>query len=244
MEHWQLEQMQGLPLEIKIQKALLRIREWYEYWNGNVYVSYSGGKDSIVLLHLIRSIYTDVPAVFVNTGLEFPELVQSVRDTKNVIWLKPSMSFEKVVKKYGYPVISKQQASAIYKLRNHNLTDTYRNKLLYGDERGIAGKLSDKWHYLKYAPFKISDACCAVMKKRPLDKYTKETGRMPFVGELAAENQGRKLVYLRTGCNAFNNAKPRSKPLGPWLDDNIWQYINIYDLSYPSVYDIGESRTG
>lgn len=64
MEKWQLNQMQNLPLEVKIQKSLLRIREWYEYYDGKVYVAYSGGKDSIVLLHLVRSIYPEVEGVF------------------------------------------------------------------------------------------------------------------------------------------------------------------------------------
>ena len=45
-QDWELRQMQSLPLEAKIAKSQLRIREWYDYWNGQVYVSFSGGKDS------------------------------------------------------------------------------------------------------------------------------------------------------------------------------------------------------
>lgn len=66
---YDLAQMQSLPLEAKILMAKRRIQEWYDYWDGGVYVSFSGGKDSTVLLHLVRSIYPDVQAVFVNTGL-------------------------------------------------------------------------------------------------------------------------------------------------------------------------------
>ena len=39
MELWELKQKQSLPLEAKIAMTLRRIREWYEYWDGNVYVS-------------------------------------------------------------------------------------------------------------------------------------------------------------------------------------------------------------
>ena len=74
MQLYELRQMQSLPLELKILKTQLRIREWYEHWDGDVCVSFSGGKDSSVLLHLVRSMYPDVPAVFVDTGLEFPEI--------------------------------------------------------------------------------------------------------------------------------------------------------------------------
>lgn len=48
MELWQLQQAQELPLELKIIKSQQRIREWYEHWRGDVYVSFSGGKDSTV----------------------------------------------------------------------------------------------------------------------------------------------------------------------------------------------------
>lgn len=61
--------MQRLPLEIKIAKSLQRIREWYEYWEGNVHVTVSGGKDSTVLLHLVRSLYPHVPAVYIDCSL-------------------------------------------------------------------------------------------------------------------------------------------------------------------------------
>lgn len=55
---WELAQMQSLPLEAKITMTKNRIRQWYEYYNGDVYVSFSGGKDSTVLLHIARSINT------------------------------------------------------------------------------------------------------------------------------------------------------------------------------------------
>jgi len=84
---WELKERLKLPLEIKINMSIQRIIQWYEYYNGNVYISFSGGKDSTVLNHLVRSIYPNVPAVFSNTGLEFPEIVSFVRETDNVIWV-------------------------------------------------------------------------------------------------------------------------------------------------------------
>ena len=56
-----------------------RIREWYNHWDGDVYVSFSGGKDSTVLAHLVHDIYPDVPLVFSNTGLEYPEIQNFAR---------------------------------------------------------------------------------------------------------------------------------------------------------------------
>lgn len=89
LEYWQLRQRQGQPLEIKEQMTATRIKAYYEKLNGNVYVSFSGGKDSTVLLHQVRRIYPNVPAVFVDTGLEYPEIRDFVKTIDNVVWLKP-----------------------------------------------------------------------------------------------------------------------------------------------------------
>ena len=64
--------MQSWDLDKKIQVTQTRIIEWYEYFQGKVYVSFSGGKDSTVLLDIVRHIYPDVLAVYIDTGLEYP----------------------------------------------------------------------------------------------------------------------------------------------------------------------------
>ena len=81
----ELKIRQALPLEAKIRMTEIRIREWVnEYGIDGVYVSFSGGKDSTVLLHIARQIYPDIKAVFVDTGLEYPEIRQFVKTFDNV----------------------------------------------------------------------------------------------------------------------------------------------------------------
>ena len=79
-----LKIMQSWSLERKIQVTQTRIMEWYIRNNGKVYVSFSGGKDSTVLLDLARRIYPDIQVVYVDTGLEYPEIKQFVRSKENV----------------------------------------------------------------------------------------------------------------------------------------------------------------
>jgi len=111
----ELQQYQSLPLQSKINMTQQRIKAWVEhYGEDGVYVSFSGGKDSTVLLYLVRELYPNVPAVFVDTGLEYPEIRQFVKTFRNVTWLKPKKTFKQVIKEYGYPFIGKEVSEKAY----------------------------------------------------------------------------------------------------------------------------------
>lgn len=135
-----LAQMQSLPLEAKITMTKLRIQQWYDHWLGEVYVAFSGGKDSTVLKHIVDSMYKDVPALFVNTGLEYPEIQRFVKDIKDgkypcfnsdVEIVRPEMRFDEVLKTHGYPVIGKRQAEAIELGRKNLQQNKYSIRLRY-----------------------------------------------------------------------------------------------------------------
>ena len=119
-ELWELQQLQALPLKVKVQKTRQRIREWVdEYGENGVYVSVSGGKDSTVLLDIVRKDYPNVKAAFVDTGLEYPEIREFVKGYDNVDWLKPKMNFKQVIEKYGYPFISKEVSECVEGARKY-----------------------------------------------------------------------------------------------------------------------------
>ena len=106
--------MQSLPLSAKVRMTEVRIREWVdEYGEDGVYVSFSGGKDSTVLLNIARNLYPSIKAVFVDTGLEYPEIREFVKSFDNVDWLRPKMNFRQVIEKYGYPFISKEVSECV-----------------------------------------------------------------------------------------------------------------------------------
>ena len=110
--------MQSYPLDMKIALTRNRIYEWVnQFGEENVVVSFSGGKDSTVLLHLVRTYFPDVKAVFSNTGLEYPEIQRFVKSFDNVDIVTPKMRFDEVISTYGYPLISKEVAEAIYYAR-------------------------------------------------------------------------------------------------------------------------------
>lgn len=239
-EPYELKQMQSLHLEAKIRMSQMRIRDWYDHWDGQVYISFSGGKDSTVLKHLVETtpgVY-NVPSVFVDTGLEYPEVRKFATERADVV-LRPEMRFDEVIKKHGYPVISKNVANTIEGARrNPDSTRMMRMNGGYGGRKdGKPSKFDmQQWKFLLDAPFKISDKCCDIMKKKPVKKYGKVTGRKPYIGILAEESVNRKREWMRNGCNAYDTGDPSSRPLSFWTEQDILQYIQKFDLEYASVY--------
>ena len=233
---------QSLPLIDKILLTKHRLREFYNKYHGNIYISFSGGKDSTVLLDIARQEYPNIEAVFVDTGLEYPEIKEFVRTIKNVTWIKPEMTFNKVIEKYGYPLISKEQSQYINEAK-HTKSDIVRNTRLNGNKWGM-GKVSDKWKFLIDAPFEISHNCCNVMKKRPLKKYEKISNKYPVIGIMAEESILRKKDIEKNGCNMFDVKRPISRPLSFWVESDIWDYIKTYNINYSKIYDMGYKRTG
>ena len=220
-----------------------------EEYPGQVYVSFSGGKDSTVLKHIVDSMYDDVPALFVNTGLEYTEIQKFAMSQPNVVTMRPEMSFVDVLKTYGYPVASKEIAQMVREARiglaRGDGSYSYRIQKLKGelkDKNGNPSKFNKKkWGFLLDAPFDISEQCCKVMKKNPAKKYELETGRKPIIGTMATESTIRRQRWILYGCNAFGDRKrPSSNPLSFWTEQDILHYIRDYNVPYCPVY--GELR--
>ena len=246
LQPYELKQKQALPLEAKIIMSRKRIRDWYEHWQGMVYASVSGGLDSAVMYHLIHTQYPDVPGIFVNTTMEFPEIVRFVHTLPNVTCLTTEKTPAQVFREYGYPVVSKEVSRSIYYARRGSrwALNRFDGQRPDGSPSPWYARRYMKWKHLLYVDFAISDMCCHEMKLQPLAKIEKE--RKPFIGSLAEESARRRMAYLSTGCNAYASRKPRSMPLGFWTHQDILHYIRDTGIPYArEIYgEIIEDRQG
>lgn len=253
--------MKYQPYEMKPNFSMYRVYEWHTYWNGAVYVSFSGGLDSTVLAYIVCQAYRKygldgkIPLVYVDTGTEYPEIREFVEFYTQ--WLRekfpeldieketlhPKHSFKWVCENKGFPITSKDTAGKIRKLRHGRLSDRYRNYLLNGDERGKFGMLAKKWQWAintEKMPADISEYCCEVMKKQPFKEYVKRTGRQPFIGITQDESFRRENQYNHTGRNVYDGRTIKSQPLGFWPKGEIIRYVAENEIPICSVY--GEAK--
>lgn len=275
----ELSALQALPLEVKIEKTRQRIREWVDrYGVEGVYVSFSGGKDSTVLVDIIDKMggYTDIPLVYVDTGLEYPEIREFVKGYGDrVTWLRPHKNFKQVIQDHGYPFISKEVSkivnggrefyrAAVEKYGTEDWEElakkfdgmpcksiknlytfaqftgylTLDNKIKVGAPKEEYSNFSNKsrWRFLVESDFKISNACCQVMKKSPAARYTNETGRHGMTAMMAAESKLRTVQWKTNGCNGFDMKKPISNPMAFWTEQDVLLYIKKFGVEICSVY--------
>ena len=234
-----------------------KLDEWYTAWGGQCYVSFSGGKDSTVLAYLAarylasyRTPIWPLNLVFVNTGLEYPEIQKFVNEyadwlrrefprvTVNLHRLRPKMNIRQVVTKYGYSIVSKEVSAYIGNARiNPDGKSAQRLRGEYMDKNGNKSPYNcEQWAFLLPAPFLISDSCCKVMKKRPMHKYKHETGSVPTTAIMAEESRLRMIKWTATGCNAFEGKRPMGKPMSFWTEQDVLRFIVERGLPYASVY--------
>jgi len=242
LEKQKFLQRQAMPLEDKITLSLRRIKDWINHWDGEVYVAFSGGRDSTVLADLVRQVDKYVPLVFSDTGLEIPEIrnfVKKIALTRNVVRVRPKKSFKRVIEEDGFALVSKKVAKQLRVLkgprtdRNARMYDLYDTGKSADGRVGTAWKLPKKWRHLIDADIKISDKCCDHLKKEPLNTYAKESGRKPITGMMAAEGGARSTL---TQCNMFDGKNAKSNPMLFWTQQDIEDYIKLRNLEICEVY--------
>ena len=227
-------------LNQKIFSAMTIISQFYELNDGKVHVSYSGGMDSTVLLHISRRVKKDIKALHLDTMQEYKGVKEQVRRTSNVVIIKPEMTFTQVVNKFGYPVISKRIARMIYD-RQHPTEENKRTREL-NDQKffdGDKGKVrnsfyfSDKHRYLLDTNIPITHKCCNITKEKPLIKYRKQNKEGAIIGMLADESSNRKRELNGKCINTKSNT---CNPFKGWSKQDVLEYAYVYKLRFASEY--------
>lgn len=225
------------PFNYKLILAKTRIKAaMMTYGVDNCYISFSGGKDSAVLSHLVLSMGYKLEHVFSNTRLEYPGCVKFTHEwcKKNGVKLTtitPDVRPHEVWKKYGYPMFSKEIASILERVRTH---ETVNPK-----------KLKKVKKFLKYKDLKISDRCCYYLKKKPIMGWQKRSGKkVAIMGVRAEESRIRRTVWIRKGCIYETENQVVVHPIIFFTEKDVWDYIKRFKIRLADIYYKGLRRNG
>ena len=101
-------------------------------------------------------------------------------------------------------------------------------------------KIPEKWKKLVDAPFGTQETCCDSLKKEPFKRYEKETGRKPISAVMASEGGMRRKF---TQCNIYEGATVISYPMLFWMEEDVWEYIERFNVPYADIYKDREITT-
>lgn len=252
------KELLSLPLEDKLTYTCANISEWEAFTAGNWYISFSGGKDSTVLLYIAAGMMNRMPVqphplrvMFCDTGLEYPEIrcfvpwyigwLQEQFPRINIEYTRrrPAVPFWEVILRYGYPVISKEVSKKVKEARNGAPNAISKFNGDYVSQNGRNGRSRfniEAYKYLLDAPFLISHMCCEKTKKTPAKSYEKLNKSHPMVAVMAFEGRLRYQKWVKQGCNAYEGNRPISKPMSLWREQDVLQFILDNDIPICSVY--------
>ena len=180
-----------------------------------VYVSFSGGKDSLVALDLAKTALKqrEFKAFFLNTGIEFPETIEFARSfcEKFGVPLEEvdsGSAFWEQVKKFGPPAKDFRWCCKVCKLAS-------------------AGDLE------------IGNKSCKIQGKETASKIA----YLAIDGKRKHESFSRARISA-SETNPFVPAQLNIFPIRDWKALEVWLYIYWRGLSYNPLYDLGFERVG
>ena len=265
MEPYEFRQRQSLPYDPKVAHARIKAFDYRDYAREHGYdlcVSI-GGLDSIILYYYLKYLGIDVVPVSVSS-LEHKSIQAIHKQIPGMIFIKPYKSKVKVLREYGFPVISKAKASKIENLQKQdNPKQTFIHAIMTGDmgeqghfEHSDKIKLPEKyirlfgglyaehrpdieWQLQKcqgIAPFKVSAECCKWMKEKPAQDWQKANNMIPYLGLMASEGGQREQGLVKNGCNYYGKSTIRSCPFAIFNRQDILQLAIDLKVPVPKIY--------
>ena len=210
-----------------------------KYGEENFYLSFSGGKDSTVVHHLLDMAIPGnrIPRVFTNTGIEYNAIVEFVREREReddrFVMIQPSRNVKATLEDVGYPFKSKEHSQRVseYQAR-HNMSQHIINYMNKGGRFGCPNIL--RYQFTEDFNIKISHRCCKEMKKKPTSKWAEENNKSILITGMMKEEGGQR---VNIDCIHIKNGKatkfhPLAKVTKEWEE---W-FIKTYDIRLCKLY--------
>lgn len=210
-----------------------------KYGEDNFYLSFSGGKDSTVVHHLLDMAIPDnkIPRVFSNTGIEYNSVVKFVNQIKDerFIIIFPNKNIKQTLEKVGYPFKSKEHSCKVGLYQRGSRSKSVM-KYLNGSNKTSRYACPEilKYQFTDECKIKISEFCCYELKKKPFKEYEKKSGKHICITGMMREEKG---LREHINCIVTRNDKvvkfhPLAKVTHEW---EKW-FINEYGIQLCELY--------
>ena len=216
-----------------------------KYGEENFYISFSGGKDSTIIHHLIDEALPNnkIPRVFINTGIEYLDIVKHVKElAKNderIVIYNSGVNIQQMLKKYGYPFKSKEHANKVAIYQNSGIGKTVKTYLTGIKESGEKNFYKCpkvlEYQFTEKNKLNISDKCCYKLKKEVAHRYEKEFRKSTAIIGLRSSEGGTRIQHK--GCVVFNGDKLKKfKPINPCTDEWCDWYVESRNIKLCKLY--------
>jgi 3'-phosphoadenosine 5'-phosphosulfate sulfotransferase (PAPS reductase)/FAD synthetase len=224
------------------------INEKYDLEN-NAYLSFSGGKDSTILHYLLDLALpgNKIPRVFINTGIEYLDIVKFVKDLASkddrFVIVNPSKNIKMLLEQHGYPFKSKEHSKKMGQYqrgyRNRSLIE-YRDGVRI-DENGnqvkpflVCPKVL-KYQFEEDFKIQLSESCCYYLKKKPASLWAKENKKSILLTGMRKAEGGQ-----RTSLNCIIVKNSKLQKFHPLIvvNDNFedW-FIDQHNIELCKLYN-------
>ena len=258
----------------KWEEAKRKLNDYIERYKipyEKICVSFSGGKDSTIVLKLIEEmgLKNKVKVVFFNTMMEYNTIYDFINEKRNEGWIieetKPALPAPLIYKKFGKPFQSKATSEMLDRLQQHNFDFINDSQKSYEELIELYPKCKSaldwykgrnikincpQWLFNELSTnglnFKVANKCCEFLKKKPVYAYNKEHDiKLSIEGIRQAEGGARIQIYK--GCLFYNKTHDNTKyfPLFWFSDEDVDEIIKIKQIKISDAYTkYGLKRTG
>lgn len=177
-----------------------------KYGEENFYLSFSGGKDSTILHYLLDMALPNnqIPRVYINTGIEYNDIVDFVKDLASkddrFIILKPEKPIKQTLEKYGYPFKSKEHSLRVEQF-NKGKNSNFIYKYINGKNKDGSALKGNKYvcpkillyQFAEQNKYNYSNLCCKKLKKDTVSKWSKANNKSIYMTGMRSAEGGQRV---------------------------------------------------